>query len=322
MPDSAKRSDAAGSEVAIEARSLTRKFGDLLAVDQVSFSIRYGEIFGFLGSNGAGKSTTIRMLCGILTPTSGTGRVGGFDVNQDPERVKESIGYVSQKFSLYGDLTVQENLEFFGRVYGLDEARLRQRIEEVCKLTGLDHYRKQFAGNLSGGWKQRLAVANAFLHEPRILFLDEPTAGIDPLSRRALWEMLYILADKGVALFVTTHYMEEADRCNQIAFISQGRLLKIGRPADLKNQLRGRLLEIECRPLMKASRVFGALPGVTGLTAYGTTLHLNVDESGKVESELRSSAGREGIEVLSVKPIPASLEDVFATIEEDAGESN
>lgn len=310
------------SEVAIEARSLTRRFGELVAVDRVSFSIRYGEIFGFLGSNGAGKSTAIRMLCGILAPTEGTAMVGGFDVNKDPERVKESIGYVCQRFSLYSDLTVNENLEFFGRVYGLPEEKLRQRIEEVFKLTGLDQHRGQFVSTLSGGWKQRLAVANAFLHEPRILFLDEPTAGIDPLSRRALWEMLYLLADKGVALFVTTHYMEEADRCNQIAFISRGRLLKIGRPVELKEELRGRLLEVECRPLMKASRVFGGLPGVQGLTAYGTALHLNVERSAQVTEELRKKAHAEGIEVVSVKPIEASLEDVFATIEEVSGESD
>lgn len=310
------------SQTAIEASDLSRQFGEIVAVDHVSFSIRYGEIFGFLGSNGAGKSTTIRMLCGILAPTSGTARVGGIDVNEDPEQVKESIGYVSQRFSLYSDLTVDENLTFFGNVYGLRHEKLRSRMDEVCRLTGLESRRRQLAGTLSGGWKQRLALANAFLHQPRILFLDEPTAGIDPLSRRALWEVLYVLADQGVALFVTTHYMEEADRCNQIAFISQGRLLKIGRPTDLKHELRGRLLEIECRPLMKASRVFGALEGVTGLTAYGTTLHLNVEDAAPVESRLRQSARREGIEVLSVKPIDASLEDVFATIEERSGESN
>jgi ABC-2 type transport system ATP-binding protein len=309
-------------DVAIEARNLTRRFGEILAVDRVSFAIRYGEIFGFLGSNGAGKSTTIRMLCGILAPSEGTGTVGGHDVDRDPEGVKESIGYVSQRFSLYNDLTVEENLEFYGSVYDLPRSKVASRIRDVYALTGLGDHRSQPAGTLSGGWKQRLAVANAILHEPKILFLDEPTAGIDPLSRRALWEMLYTLADSGVALFVTTHYMEEADRCNQIAFISRGRLLKIGRPEDLKKELRGRLLEIECRPLMKASRVFGELPGVTGLTAYGTTLHLNVSGEGRVESEIHNSARESGIEVASIKPIDASLEDVFATIEQEDREQN
>ena len=302
--------------IAIEADQLTRHFDKVVAVDHISFAIRYGEIFGFLGPNGSGKSTAIRMLCGILAPTSGTARVAGFDVNQEPERVKAAIGYMSQRFSLYNDLTVQENLEFYGRVYDLSEDALRTRIHEVLRLTGLDPWRRTLAAHLSGGWKQRLALANASLHRPRILFLDEPTAGIDPLSRRALWELLYQLAEEGVALFVTTHYMEEAERCNHIAVISQGRLLTIGAPTALKTQVTGRLLEVECRPLMKASRVFRQLPGVTGITAYGTTLHLNVSDEPRATAALRDAAAQEAIEVVSVKPIAASLEDVFATLTE------
>ncbi|HEX5035233.1 MAG TPA: ABC transporter ATP-binding protein, partial [bacterium] len=232
--------------IAIEAKGLTRRFGRLTAVDHISFAIRYGEIFGFLGSNGSGKSTTIRMLCGILEPSEGTAMVGGFDVNRDPEKVKTAIGYVSQRFSLYSDLTVMENLKFYGRIYGLSRDKLKERMEAVIKLTGLDPYRERLAGDLSGGWKQRVAVAAAMLHEPRILFLDEPTAGVDPMSRRALWEVLYQLADSGVALFVTTHYMEEAERCNQIAFISMGRLLTIGQPAQLKSNNPGQVIEVEC----------------------------------------------------------------------------
>ena len=303
--------------VAIDAKELSRHFGKLTAVDRVSFTIRYGEIFGFLGANGAGKSTTIRMLCGILAPTGGTATVAGFNVNQDPERIKEAIGYMSQRFSLYNDLTVRENLEFYGRVYKLGAKQLTSRIQDVTALTGLDRWQGQIAGTLSGGWKQRLALANAILHEPRILFLDEPTAGIDPLSRRALWELLYLLADHGVALFVTTHYMEEAERCNQIAFISQGRLLRIGAPAELRAQVSGKLLEIECRPLMKASRVFQRLPGVTGITAYGTTLHLNVTDPDQVKRVLPDIARAEAIDLVSIKPIPASLEDVFATLTQE-----
>lgn len=302
---------------AIDAKELSRHFGKLTAVDRVSFTIRYGEIFGFLGANGAGKSTTIRMLCGILAPTGGTATVAGFNVNQDPERIKEAIGYMSQRFSLYNDLTVRENLEFYGRVYKLGAKQLTSRIQDVTALTGLDRWQGQIAGTLSGGWKQRLALANAILHEPRILFLDEPTAGIDPLSRRALWELLYLLADHGVALFVTTHYMEEAERCNQIAFISQGRLLRIGAPAELRAQVSGKLLEIECRPLMKASRVFQRLPGVTGITAYGTTLHLNVTDPDQVKRVLPDIARAEAIDLVSIKPIPASLEDVFATLTQE-----
>ena len=300
--------------IAIETHELTRHFGSVVAVDHISFTIQYGEIFGFLGPNGAGKSTTIRMLCGILMPTSGTAKVAGFDVNTDPERIKASIGYMSQRFSLYNDLTLQENLEFYGRIYQLDEPSLRKRIDQVLELTGLISWRNRLAGWLSGGWKQRLSLASAILHQPRIIFLDEPTAGIDPLSRRALWELLYQLAEDGVALFITTHYMEEAERCNQIAVISEGRLLTIGQPSTLKAQMTGRLLEVECQPLMKASRIFGQLPGVIGVTAYGTTLHLNVRDVPSMTENIRRSAIANAIRVNSVKPIPASLEDVFATL--------
>jgi len=304
------------SAVAIEVKDLTRKFGKLTAVDRISFSIAYGEIFGFLGSNGSGKSTTIRMLCGILAPTSGTATVGGFDVNEDPESVKTAIGYVSQRFSLYSDLTVLENLKFYGRIYGLRSERLQRRIQAVMDFAGLHRYADMLTGNLSGGWKQRVAVATAILHEPKILFLDEPTAGVDPMSRRALWEVLYGLADQGVALFVTTHYMEEAERCNQIAFISLGKLLKVGNPQELKKSNPGQVLEVECRPLLKASQVFGEIPGVTGLTAYGTTLHLNVADAEAATAALRAAAARWGVEILAIRPIEAALEDVFATLSE------
>lgn len=300
---------------AIEAQNLTRAFGPVLAVDRLNFTIRYGEIFGFLGPNGAGKSTTIRMLCGILAPTGGAARVAGFDVGRQPEQVKESIGYMSQRFSLYHDLTVEENLTFYGRIYRLRSV-LAERMRDVMALTGLDAWRKKLAGELSGGWKQRLALASAILHRPRVLFLDEPTAGIDPLSRRALWELLYQLAEQGVALFVTTHYMEEAERCNQIAFISQGRLLTHGRPEELKARATGRLLEVECSPLMKASRLFREIPGVVEITAYGTTLHLHVTDEERVSRALTIAAQSHGIELRLVRPIAASLEDVFATATE------
>jgi len=300
---------------AIIVQDLSRNFGKFVAVDRVNFSIKYGEIFGFLGANGAGKSTTIRMLCGILAPTSGTATVGGFDVNRDPESVKQSIGYVSQRFSLYSDLTVEENLQFYGTIYGLKNSDVHRRIEDVLKLTGLESRRRDLAEELSGGLKQKLALANAILHQPRILFLDEPTAGIDPISRRSLWELLYQIADSGVALFVTTHYMEEAERCNQIAFISQGRLLKIGTPTELKDSVQGKLLEVQCSPLMKASHAFGRIPGVVGITAYGTMLHLNVTDAEAVKAEVLKIAASNGITVTSVEPIAPSLEDVFATIE-------
>ena len=195
-------------DIAIITQDLSRSFGKFVAVDRVNFSIKYGEIFGFLGSNGSGKTTTIRMLCGILAPTGGTARVAGFDINTHSEDIKRSIGYVSQRFSLYNDLTVEENLRFYGTIYGLDDRTQAERIGDVFKLTGLGTFHNRLAEELSGGWKQKLALANAILHKPRILFLDEPTAGIDPMSRRSLWELLYQIANEGVALFVTTHYME------------------------------------------------------------------------------------------------------------------
>jgi len=305
------------NDLAIQTQDLTRHFGKLVAVDHINITIHYGEIFGYLGANGAGKSTTIRMLCGILSPTSGTATVGGYDVNKDPEKIKTAIGYVSQKFSLYQDLTVRENLEFFGRIYQLDSGRLQKRIEDVMELTGLKAYERFEARALSGGWKQRLAVANGLLHEPKILFLDEPTAGVDPMSRRSIWELLYRLADQSVALFVTTHYMEEAERCNQVAIIARGRLLRGGTPRELRESVSGQLLEVECSPLMKASQAFGRIPGVIGLTAYGTTLHLNVTNPKTVETAIREAARAQSIAVTSVKPIDASLEDVFASLEKE-----
>ena len=302
------------NHLAIETRDLTRRFGNFTAVDRVNFSIRYGEIFGFLGANGSGKTTTIRMLCGILAPTSGTAFVAGFDVNKQTEQIKQSIGYVSQRFGLYTDLTVEENLKFYGQIYGITE---RPRIDEVLTMTGLLSWRNRLAGELSGGWKQKLGLANAIVHKPRILFLDEPTAGIDPVSRRSLWELLYQLADSGVALFVTTHYMEEAERCNQIAFISGGHILKIGQPNQLKENITGQLLEIECRPLLKASHIFQNLPGVESITAYGTTLHLNVQNQQAVQERIVQLAKKENINIVSMKPITASLEDVFATLSKE-----
>jgi ABC-2 type transport system ATP-binding protein len=304
------------SELAIETHHLTRRFGDILAVDDVSFSIGYGEIFGYLGANGAGKTTTMRMLCGILAPTSGTASVAGCDVNRDPESLKRAIGYVSQRFSLYNDLTVRENLRFYGRIYGMGK-RLDGRLDEILSITGLASRRDQIAGTLSGGWKQRLSIANAVLHEPKLLFLDEPTAGLDPISRRTQWELLYQLADQGVALFVTTHYMEEAERCNQVAILSQGKLLRLGSPAELKSQVTGKLLEVDCSPLMKAVIAFEHLPGVTGLTAYGTNLHVNVADPQAIEPKLREAARQAGVTIRSIAPIAASLEDVFASIEEE-----
>ncbi|MEI7998157.1 MAG: ABC transporter ATP-binding protein [Candidatus Omnitrophota bacterium] len=303
------------NNIAIQADKLTRKFGKFTAVDEVSFSLPYGSIFGFLGANGAGKSTTIRMLCGILAPTSGTGQVAGFDVQTQSELIKTAIGYVSQRFSLYSDLTVTENLTFYGQIYGLSNSDLKNRIEEVLLLSGLDKYRNRIAAELSGGWKQKLAIINAILHKPRIIFLDEPTAGIDPISRRSIWELLYQLAESGVALFVTTHYMEEAERCNTIAFISRAKILKIGTPAALKHEISGQLLQVECSPLMKASRVFSKLEGVIGITVYGTTMNINVKDLEKSKGLVAKAAKEQEINIVSMQPISATLEDVFSVLD-------
>jgi len=302
-------------DIAISADKLTRRFGKFTAVDEISFEIPYGAIFGFLGANGAGKSTTIRMLCGILEPTSGNGKVGGFDVQTQPEQIKGVIGYVSQRFGLYSDLTVTENLVFYGQIYGLEGRALSSRIKEVLGLSGLDRFHQRLSGDLSGGMKQKLAIVNAILHKPKIIFLDEPTAGLDPLSRRAIWELLYQLAEGGTSLFVTTHYMEEAERCNIIAFISAGKILKIGQPAQLKQGLSRQILEVACHPLMKASRLFGSLEGVRGVTVYGTTLNLNVSDLKEAQARVTEAAGKEGVEITSIKPISPSLEDVFSELD-------
>jgi ABC-2 type transport system ATP-binding protein len=215
---------------------LSKRFGDFIAVDRVSLSVPKGQIFGFLGPNGAGKSTTIRMLCGILPPSSGSGSVAGFDISKEPERIKENIGYMSQRFSLYEDLTVEENIAFYGRVYRLPPARLKERTEWAISMAGLTERRTSRAGELSGGWRQRLALGCAILHEPQIVFLDEPTSGVDPLSRRKFWELIRSLAESGVTVFVTTHYMDEAEYCDRLALIYRGELVAIGTPRELKQE--------------------------------------------------------------------------------------
>jgi ABC-2 type transport system ATP-binding protein len=299
---------------AISAEGLTRRFGDRVAVEDVSFTVAPGEIFGCLGANGAGKSTTLRMLCGLLAPTAGRAAVCGVDVARDPDRIKSLTGYVPQRFSLYGDLTIEENLRFFGRLQGLSRDALERRLSEMKDAFSLAPHWDRPADVLSGGWKQRAALANAVLHNPRVIFLDEPTAGLDPVSRRSLWENLYELAAAGTALFVTTHYMEEAERCQRIAILSQGKLLKLGAPAELRNALTGRVLKVEARPLLKASRVFQAVPGVARVTVYGTAVHLVADDPEEVARRLPEAARAAGVVLERLEPAPPSLEDIFALI--------
>lgn len=310
-------SDVRADEVVIEADGLTRKFGDFVAVREVSFCIGKSAIYGFLGPNGSGKSTIIRMLCGVLRPSGGRAAVLGFDVEREAEAIKRRIGYMSQKFSLYADLSVEENLDFYGRIYGLPRAEIRQRKSELYELCGIAPFRQRQAGALSGGWKQRLALACALIHEPEVLFLDEPTAGIDPVARRELWDLLFDLSGRGVTLFVTTHYMDEAERCSHVGYIYMSRLIVDGRPADLKQldsvtPKGARRLEILCpRPAATLQRLRGA-EGVRDATLFGEMLHVLVDED-LSEERLRTTVGHAREEV-SIRAIAPTLEDVFVTL--------
>jgi ABC-2 type transport system ATP-binding protein len=309
------------SSPAIEAQGLTRKFSDVVAVDDVRFTVGYGEIFGFLGPNGSGKSTTMRMLSGLLTPTSGTAQVGGFDVVRDPEKVKTVIGYMSQRFSLYEDLTTDENLEFYAGIYEVPKQGLDQRLSDIRHLSGLDPYRRRLAAHLSGGWKQRLALACALVHQPKILFLDEPTAGIDPVTRRDLWGVLYELAESGIALFVTTHYMEEAERCGQLAFISSGRIIAMGTPDELKKTMSHDLLEVACRPMMKAMGLLRDDPRVHSITTYGQSLRIDVVAGTDPKALTRDLLEKNGIHIISMTSVSPGLEDLFSYLTKDPARS-
>jgi len=312
------------SEIGIDVQGVSKNFGKVRALDDVTLQVPRGEIFGLLGPNGSGKSTLIRILCGLLVPTSGRAFVDGFDVEREGEQVRRHIGYVSQAFSLYRDLTVQENLDFFSSIYRLRGAERRERIEWAINLTHIGPYRHRLAAALSGGWKQRLALAAALMHNPRVLFLDEPTAGIDPVARRELWDLLFELAGGGVTMFVTTHYMDEAERCAAVAYLYMSKLMVSGRPADLKQlpevtPAGTRRVQAECTEgvaaLMTSART---LDYVRAATIFGTALHLLIDESvsdQKIASDLESfGAGK-----VAVSPIEASLEDVFVRLTEERG---
>jgi drug efflux transport system ATP-binding protein len=304
----------AGQGAAIEVRDLTRRFGEFVAVDRVTFDVARGEIFGFLGSNGAGKSTTIRMLCGLLKPTSGSATVGGVDVTSDPEGVKRRIGYMSQKFSLYELLTVDQNIRFFGGVYGLSDATLAERRRFVIEMAGLAGREDTLARDLAGGWRQRLALGCAILHEPAILFLDEPTGGVDPLSRRQFWRLIDALSTSGVTVLVTTHYLDEAERCHRVALIHAGRLAAIGTTTEVKRIFAGRpILEIRTDRSVEAMRLLDASPDVEKTSLFGTALHAVL--KGQVTGDdiaRRLTDG--GLKVESVAVVTPSLEDVFLDV--------
>lgn len=303
--------------IVIDVDRLTRRYGAKIVVDQLTLQVPQSAVFGFLGPNGSGKTTLIRMMCGVLRPSSGSARVLDCDVVADPERVKRSIGYMSQKFSLYADLSVEENLDFYGRIYDVPRARLRQRKGELLDLVGMHEFQRQLAGTLSGGWKQRLALACALIHEPRMLFLDEPTAGIDPVARRDLWDLLFELSGRGVTLFVTTHYMDEAERCTHVGYIYLGRLIVCGRPEELKRMPEitpagTRREELRCgQPSAALPRLRG-LPGVRDVTLFGDALHLLIDDSLTEKALLDHLSGV--CAHATVQPMDPSLEDVFVTL--------
>jgi ABC-type multidrug transport system ATPase subunit len=299
---------------AIRVNGLTRRFGAHTVVREVTFDVPRSAIFGLLGPNGSGKSTIIRMLCGVLRPSGGGATVLGVDINRNPEDVKPRIGYMSQKFSLYADLSVIENLRFYGGIYGLSAARQRERERAVIDLTGIEPFRERLAGNLSGGWKQRLALACALIHEPELVFLDEPTAGIDPVARRDLWDLLFALSHRGVTLFVTTHYMDEAERCSHVGYIHMSRLIALGRPDDLKARpdvtpAGTRRLEIRCARPAAALAAARELDAVRDATMFGDMLHVLVDETVGADALLKRLSPDD--DDAEARPIHASLEDVF-----------
>jgi ABC-2 type transport system ATP-binding protein len=297
---------------AVQAIDLSKSFGDFTAVDRISFTIERGAIFGFLGPNGAGKTTTIRMLLGLLKPTSGEATVLGFDIVRQTAEIKSCIGYMSQRFSLYDDLTVDENLNFYGRTYGVGGSRLKARKEFVLHMAGLVGRERELTRNLSGGWKQRLALGTAIMHEPEMLFLDEPTAGVDPISRRAFWDLLYELAENGTTIMVTTHYMDEAEHCQSLAFIQHGRIVAQGSPAEIKeSKMRGQVLEIDCDDPAAAIPVLRELGVFEEVALYGALIHAVAEDVEALRPRIEEELSRAGVRIQTMDAIVPSLEDVF-----------
>jgi len=300
---------------AVVVKELEKRFGNFVAVNRISFAVSKGEVFGFLGPNGAGKSTTIRMLCGILAPTGGTGTVAGFDVRTEAEQIKAHIGYMSQKFSLYEDLTVEENIDFYSGIYRIPPEKKRERKEWVIEMAGLQEHRQARTAILSGGWKQRLALGCAILHEPPIIFLDEPTSGVDPISRRQFWDLIYELSGRGVTVFVTTHYMDEAEYCDRIALIYRGELVALGTPDELKTRLmQEEVLEVQCERPQDAMEEIEKVPGVREVALFGKGLHVVAEDGESVANAVRSLLGERGYGIARVEKISPSLEDVFVSL--------
>jgi len=297
---------------AIAVQDLERRFGSFVAVNRISFTVARGEVFGFLGPNGAGKSTTIRMLCGLLAPTGGTGTVAGFDLRTQPEQIKTRIGYMSQRFSLYEDLTVEENLDFFAGIYRIPPSQKRSRKEWALEMAGLQAQRRTRTGSLATGWKQRLALGCALLHQPAIAFLDEPTAGVDPISRRRFWDVIHALAGEGVTVFVTTHYLDEAEYCDRLALMYRGSLIASGSPLALKTQfMPDALLEVECQQPQDALVEIEGLPGVVDAALFGNRLHVVAHNVEAAAAAVADRLRARGFALQRIEPITPSLEDVF-----------
>jgi ABC-2 type transport system ATP-binding protein len=307
------------TEIAVEVEGLTRTYGDFVAVDHVSFQVEKSEVFGFLGPNGAGKTTTIKMLTGLVLPSSGDGKVAGFDIRTETEAIKRHIGYMSQLFSLYGDLTVEENIAFFSGLYGVPKSRRAERRDWVLEIADLTGQRRRLTGELSLGWKQRLALGCAVLHEPPVLFLDEPTSGVDPISRRTFWDLIYTLAAGGTTVFVTTHYMEEAEYCHRLALMNRGKLIALDTPARLREAHHEPLLEIRTSDSPAAVEALEGAPGVRQVGLFGRNVHATVTDAAEARERLTKLLGEHGVRVEGIEEIPPSLEDVFISLIEEAG---
>jgi ABC-2 type transport system ATP-binding protein len=300
-------------EQSVVVNGLTKRFGDFTAVNNISFSVSRGEIFGFLGPNGAGKSTTIRMLCGILTPTEGSGTVAGHDIVNEQNKIKNSIGYMSQKFSLYSELTVIENLEFFGSIYGLSGNHLKERMEYVLDMAEIGKRKRERVSSLPGGIKQRLALGSAIIHDPSILFLDEPTSGVDPLMRRNFWELIYDFSRRGKTIFVTTHYMDEAEHCGRMALIIAGRIIAYGSPQELKSELHHDVYTLKVDNFIRVFDTLSALPFIDEAAIFGSDIHLLCGKGFGMKRELSAALKSSGVQEFSLEKISPTLEDVFVT---------
>jgi ABC-2 type transport system ATP-binding protein len=304
---------------AIETNLLTKRYGSFTAVNEVSFYVPQGEIFGLLGPNGAGKTTTIRMLCGITLPTAGQGKVLGFDIARQPEEIKKRIGYMSQKFSLYNDLTPRENIAFYASIYAVPRSQRAGRVNELIEMAGLRDHARELTRNLSGAWRQRLALACAIVHNPPMLFLDEATAGVDPVSRREFWDLIYRMAGEGVSVLATTHYMDEAEYCNTIGMMYRGEMIALASPDTLRADLPGTLIQMDCDRPLDAEKLLNGLPGVLDSAVHGAQIHVSLDAPER-QAEIVQALAQAGINAGQLEVIQPSLEDVFIHMVEKARE--